>query len=124
MNAPIVEGHELHLYVVEFRGHGVKVGVSYKPEKRIAQHRRDAAAFGREVGRVWLSTPHVEARANESALKHLAGPRQKREYLPLEFEDVVAHADELPKTRVTTEAVEQQAARTNALFDFILGGRW
>lgn len=119
---PIVQGHELHLYVVEFIGHGVKVGVSDKPDKRIAQHHRDAAAFGRQVGRVWLSGPHVEARSNERALKKLAGAAGRREYLPLEFEPVVEHAETLPKSRVTAATVNAQRARTEALFDSILGG--
>jgi hypothetical protein len=81
------------LYVVEFPGHGVKVGVTARdPRVRLAEHRRDAEAYGRDVGRTWVSFPHLEARAHEKALKRLAGPQQRREYLPLPFDEVVAYA--------------------------------
>jgi predicted GIY-YIG superfamily endonuclease len=81
------------LYVVEFIDHGVKVGVTARdPQVRLAEHRRDAEAYGRTVGRTWVSFPHLEARANEKALKRLAGPGQKREYLPLSFDEVMVQA--------------------------------
>lgn len=115
-----IVGKELHLYVVELVGLGVKVGVTAKPDKRIAQHRRDADAYGRAVGRVWVSDPHVEARANESALKRLAG--QRREYLNIAFETAVARARELPQSRADREAVARQQERTVAFFQSILGG--
>lgn len=118
---PLIEGAELHLYVVEFEGHGVKVGVTGRPDKRIAQHRRDAEAYGRSVGRVWLSTPHVEARANESALKKLA-PSQRREYLPLAYELVVTHAETLPKSRADKAEVERRNEATSQFFQRLLTG--
>lgn len=122
---PIVQGFELHLYVVEFISSGVKVGVSGNPQKRIAQHRRDAAAFGLEVGRVWVSAPHVEseARRNEHEIKKLAGIPGVREYLPIDYESAVKCAEGLPKTRVTAAVVAAQRASTEELFEFALGRR-
>lgn len=48
----------------------------------------DADAYGREVGRVWMSGPYQEAYEHEIALKRLGGAGQTREYLPLGFDHV------------------------------------
>jgi hypothetical protein len=77
-----------HLYVVEFLDFGVKIGISDSPEIRISQHRRDADAYGRQVGRVWVSGKYPEAYDHEVALKRLGGPQQQREYLRLGFDHV------------------------------------
>jgi predicted GIY-YIG superfamily endonuclease len=124
MSAELILGAELHVYVVEFIGHGVKVGVSERPDKRIAQHRRDAAAYGRQVGRVWLSEPHVnsQARANERSLKKLAGANQRREYLPLSFDEVVAVAVDLQITRADLADVERRREATTEFFKSLLTG--
>lgn len=119
MTAELI-GKELHLYVVELVGAGVKVGVSAKPDNRIAQHRRDAEAYGRTIGRVWVSAPHIEARANESAIKRFAG--QRREYLSIDFDTAVARANELPKSRADREAVARKEAQTLDFFKSILVG--
>lgn len=124
MMGDLLVGAELHLYVVEFIGHGVKVGVTEKPAKRIAQHRRDASAYGRAVGRVWLSDPHVnaQARVNERSLKHLAGPGQRREYLHLTFDEVATAAAALPMPRAGKAEVERRREATTEFFKSILLG--
>lgn len=94
-----LKGAERYLYVLEILGQGVKVGITTRPEARMGEHRQNAIAFGREIGRVWLSAPHVEARKNEKALRLLVGPQQTREYLPLPFELVVEQAKLLPQSR-------------------------
>lgn len=111
-------GKEMHLYVVELVGVGVKVGVTTKPDNRIAQHRRDADAYGRSVGRVWVSDPHIEARTNESAIKRMAGRR--REYLDISFETAVDHAKTLPTTRADREAVQRKQEQAMAFFESLL----
>lgn len=86
----------IHLYVVEIIGVGVKVGVTERdPSIRIADHRRDAEAYGRQVGRTWASIPHARARYHEGCLKRLAGKNQRREYLPMSFDEVLPHAQQL-----------------------------
>lgn len=86
------------LYLVEFEDHGVKVGVSAQPMHRLKQHHRDAAAFGRKVGRTWISPiAHTEARANERAIKSGAS----REYLERSFDECLAHAGALTMTPPT-----------------------
>lgn len=122
--SPLIPGAELHLYVVEFVGHGVKVGVSGKPDQRIAQHRRDAAAYGREVGRTFISDPHQEkqARANERSLKQLGGPDHRREYLALGFPEVANVAASLPAPRADKAAVEQKREATTEFFKALVAG--
>ncbi len=74
-----------HLYLVEILGVGVKVGVSDQPKKRLATHAKNAAVHGRSVGRVWLSTPHHEARTLESMVKGTS----KSEYLKIDFDEAL-----------------------------------
>jgi hypothetical protein len=78
----------MHLYLVEIVGVGVKVGISSQPEKRIATHTTAAAAFGRSVGRVWLSRPHPDARALETLIRG----GHPNEYLPISFEVALQRA--------------------------------
>lgn len=113
---PLAEGLELHLYVVEFPGHGVKVGITKNPTNRVAAHRRDAAAFGRTVGRVWVSRPHTEARANEAALKRI-DPGTTREYLSVDFDRVMEHVRSLPNSRATRTAIAERQRRSDAFLD-------
>lgn len=82
-----------YLYVVEIVDRGVKVGVTgNNPKIRIGQHQRDAEAYGCRIGRTWVSPRHGFAYRNEKRLIRLVGPKQTREYLPLDFDFVVAHA--------------------------------
>ena len=84
-----------HLYLVEFVGLGVKVGISAQPLRRLQQHHRDAAAFGHTVGRTWVSPlAHVEAPANERAIKG----ESRREYLRRPFDECLRQALALPMT--------------------------
>lgn len=123
MSADLVDGAELHLYVLEIVGRGVKVGVTKQPDRRIANLRREAAGYGQSTGRVWVSEPHVEAHANERELMALGGPNNRREYIALPYESAVGEAETLPMTRADRAAVE---ARRSAVLDmfqgFVLGG--
>ena len=117
-------GSEKHLYVVEIVGRGVKVGVSANPAQRFKAHARDAKAYGRETGRTWYSEPHANTTANERALMLLAGPKQKREYLPLDFESTVEAAKDLPKTQLDPIAEAERAESVTNLFkSIVLGGK-
>ena len=82
-----------YLYVVEILDRGCKIGITNRPQARISQHRRDALAYGRQTGRVWISHPHLDARRHESQLKQWAGA--EREYLSQGFDEVVAQAKKL-----------------------------
>lgn len=84
-----------HLYLVEFVGHCVKVGISKNPLARIAQHVAQARVFDREVGRVWVSFLHREACLNEGVLKN----RGRSEYLQRSFDDVLSQVLAMPMTR-------------------------
>lgn len=98
MSSQIVPG-ESYLYVAEIRGIGVKVGITEKPLRRFAQHSRDAHAYGRELGRTWVSpVPHINARENESTLKG----ESAREYLSRSFEECVGQAQTLPMHRAAS----------------------
>lgn len=110
---------EQYLYVVEFDS-GVKVGITADPSRRIAQHRRDAEAFARNVGRTWISpVPHGNARQNELELKQ----GSRREYLTRSFDECVAHAERLPMARLDPVAVERRSANfLSAMQAFVTGG--
>lgn len=87
------------LYVVEIPGWYTKIGVSKNPDGRIATHRHHARAHGLDLGRIWVSGPHINALENERKLKR----RSRTEYLNEGFRDVVARARKL--TYVRAEAV-------------------
>jgi hypothetical protein len=120
----VVEGAELHLYVLEIVGRGVKVGVSGKPYSRLKNLRREAAGYGFDAGRVWISVPHVEARANERQVMALAGPRNRREYLAVDFDIAVGAAERLAKTRVDRAAIEAKREATFQMFKAGCLGGW
>ena len=89
---------ESYLYLVEIVGIGVKVGISTDPARRLASHARDASAYGRTIGRTWVSdVPHANARENESAIKR----GSRREYLDRAFEDCLEQALDLDMQRAT-----------------------
>lgn len=121
---PVVVGAEHHLYVVEIPDVGVKVGISTKPKNRVAAHRRDALAYGRSIERVWISLPHIEARANERALIRSFGGGTCREYLPIGFDAALKAIECLPRTRADRSAHERKVEATANFFkSFITGGR-
>lgn len=117
---PCLKGAEHHLYIVEFVDHGIKVGITGDPNRRLATHRRDAEAFGRPVGRAWVSPPHVEARSNEKALKALSDSATRREYINVPFDDALATAARLPMRRADRAAVEADRARALSTLQSIL----
>lgn len=119
-NEPV--GSEKYLYVLEIVGRGVKVGITANPKQRLAAHRRDAKAYGRSTGRSWVSEPHINASENERALMRMAGPKQKREYLPLDFDVVVSSAHAQTRTQLDPHAEEERAQRTFGFFKAIVTG--
>lgn len=95
---------ESYLYLAEIVGIGVKVGISTDPARRLASHARDASAYGRAIGRTWVSdVPHANARENESAIKR----GSRREYLDRAFEDCLEQALDLDMRRAPlTSAID------------------
>lgn len=81
-----------HLYLVEIVGVGVKVGITTQPGRRLATHAKAAAAFGRMVGRAWLSRPHTDARTFELLIQD----NHPTEYLPITFEEALDRVTALP----------------------------
>lgn len=95
MSADLMPG-EKYLYLAEIPGVGTKVGVSHQPIKRLAQHARDARAYGRTIARTWVSpTPHANALDNERAIRGSS----EREYLNRPFGDCLRQAAGLPMER-------------------------
>lgn len=114
----LIKGLESHLYVVELLGLGVKVGITESPSVRLGAHVRAARSHQRDVGRVWISCPHVRARENETLLiasckAHLGTTDSKRrEYFALGFDRAVEEAAGLLFQRGNREAFEKRVAGT------------
>lgn len=80
---PVKGGGRGHLYVVEFSTGTVKVGKTKRPDKRIGEHEREAAAFGGRIADRWVSPAHDGYDANEVTLIAECareGKQIKREY--------------------------------------------
>lgn len=88
-------GSPAHLYVVEIVDHAVKVGITTRLDSRLSYHKSMARSFGFELGRIWATPVHAEAKTNERVLS--GGHRQ--EYLRRDFDDVVEQASTLVYTR-------------------------
>lgn len=82
-----------HLYVIEIIGVGTKVGITTVLDGRLRAHRRDARSYRREVGRVWVSVRHRNARWNEYIV--VQNETHGTEYLDAGFDAVVAMVDVL-----------------------------
>jgi hypothetical protein len=93
---PYFSNQDAHLYAAEVVGAGTKIGISATPTSRIAHHALAARSYGREIGRVWVSVRHAEARENEKVLKRHPSAKSGTEYLDLPFEEVVALIQPLP----------------------------
>lgn len=112
---PAIEGLESYLYVVEFRGSGIKFGITTDPANRLGAHQHDGRVFGRPATRGWLAPPHVEAAANEDALKTFcaqqAGTERRGEYFAVPFDATCEFASRLPRSRGDRDAHQ---AKVNA----------
>jgi len=103
------------IYVVEFTDGLIKVGYTKWPT-HLSQRYRGTRLNGRDLKRVWHSEPHLNARANETTLKHWCADQETAKpmtgsygekgrgkgslsewYYGLAFNDVVAVADDLPR---------------------------
>ncbi len=97
---PAVQG-EGYLYVIQFSTGAIKVGQTRRhPRARLAEHRRDAAVYGVNITRQWVSRPHMGFLRTEAALIDaclLAKGRQfRREYFnDIAFDVAVGFADRL-----------------------------
>jgi len=100
---------EFHLYVLELCGFGVKVGISKNPQRRFATLKKHARDHGTPVGRIFVTHPHVEARANERLLIALGGDGNRREYLHVDYDEAVALAGGFSMTRAPSEVREREA---------------
>jgi predicted GIY-YIG superfamily endonuclease len=72
-----------YLYVIRFRTGTVKVGQTQDVRRRLAEHRRDAAAFGVGITHVWVSEPmQFFVAAEDELIAHClkASKRTRREY--------------------------------------------
>lgn len=99
---------EGYLYVVEIKNLGVKFGITRDPKNRLAQHKRDAAAYGREVGRIWLSSPHVGYVNNETTVRRTL--HTEREYVSNNFEQVTGIAEQTSRERQTAPDCENETS--------------
>lgn len=116
----LVLGPELHLYVLEIVGLGVKVGISKEPARRVETIKREAAGYGYPHGRVSVSAPHVEARANELRLITLGGDGNRREYLRADFDTAMAMVEKLPMSRADRiDVMKRQASAFNLLRNLV-----
>lgn len=89
-------GHEGYVYVAELSSGLVKVGRTVNPRGRIDAHRKNAASYGIEVLRIWLSVRHVNYSDNEQALiRRLGHAENGNEYFRQPFEEVAAAAGAL-----------------------------
>lgn len=57
-----------YLYVIEFDTGTIKIGQTRNPKRRLAEHRRNAAAFGVSISRYWFSAPHGDYLRTEAEL--------------------------------------------------------
>jgi DNA-binding transcriptional regulator YhcF (GntR family) len=88
------------IYVISFTSGLLKVGVTTRPRKRLAQHASDARMRGDQVAHVWFSGPDLAAAKAETALIDFARSRYTlaigREYFRnADFEALVDHARSL-----------------------------
>lgn len=57
-----------HIYVIEFASDVIKVGRSFSPEARLAQHAEMAKILGTGLTRSWVSEKHISCNDTERAL--------------------------------------------------------
>lgn len=91
----------MYLYAVEIVDVCVKVGITARPRVRMSQHKSNAQNHGRQIGRTYLSTDHVEAQANEAVLIDKYSSKNRNEYLKADFDDILADIQSLPQTAAT-----------------------
>ncbi len=91
---------EGYLYVLQFSTGVIKVGQTTRIHRRLGEHRRDAAAFGVNITRCWVSRPHRGFLKTEAALIEACliakGRRVRQEYFSgVAFDVAVGFADQL-----------------------------
>jgi hypothetical protein len=97
------EGHG-HLYAIRFSTGVVKVGQTNHPSRRMAEHRRDAWAYGVVITNMWISRAHATYLPNEVRLIAFAAhkaERSRREYFHgVDWDEVITFGDELTEGSV------------------------
>lgn len=93
VGAPTGRGY---LYVILFSTGVVKVGQTRDPQRRFAEHRRQAEVFDVSIHDVWLSGEHDDYMTNETLLKahcsRIATPIKPEYFRDVDFGTVVAFA--------------------------------
>lgn len=111
---------EQYVYVLAFGNGVLKVGQSRDGEKRVAQHRKEAARHSSRVIEAWVSPAHVDYESNEQrlisfCLKHYGEPVCGREYFgDADLVAVVKYAQTLqfrPLTEAELDDVAAEALR-------------
>jgi hypothetical protein len=111
-----------HVYAIQFGSGVVKVGRTFQPTGRIAEHEKTAKAHGQFIYDSLVSPPHTNYAANERALIAFCAERWTlaagREYFAAaDMEAVVRFTDTLtftPRTQGQTCAAEARAMRERA----------
>lgn len=91
---------EAFAYVVGFASGVVKVGMTADPASRMWSHQDAANTKGAEIVRLWISTPHPDARQTERNLiafcRSESATREAREWFTgIDVEAVVSYAKDL-----------------------------
>ncbi len=79
---------EGYLYVILFSTGAIKIGQSRVPRRRLGEHRRDAAVFGVNITRYWISRPHVGFLRTEAALIDACLQAKGRQFRREYFSDI------------------------------------
>lgn len=111
---------EGYVYVIKFSSGTVKVGQTSDPGRRFSEHAKAAQVHGRLVTQSWVSTPHVEVKANEDALISYCAERWeesggRESFANADYLAVVEYAQGLPYARPTAAELMSQLARHNRI---------
>lgn len=107
------------VYIIEFTGGVVKIGMTTNPVGRITSHAHNARSFGLDVKQVWLSPEHCEYQENERILlastSLVAEPMHGREFFKgLDSSVVLKLANELSFKPITPEESAARSADADA----------
>jgi hypothetical protein len=108
--------HGGYVYLVEFVGGIVKVGMTANPQSRLANYTSGAGVFGPQPLRGWLSPLHLNPRATEKILREvladLGSPVAGREWFTeVSFEEAINKASLLTLQPVDVEFETARAIR-------------
>lgn len=107
------------IYVIEFTGGVVKIGMTTNPVGRITSHAHNARSFGLDVEQIWISPEHCEYQENERRLlasaSLIAEPMHGREFFRgVSSEVVLKMANALSFEPITPEELDTRTAEADA----------